>query len=86
MAGMTMWLGVSCASWMIHSPRSVSTTRSPAVLQVVVEKDLLGDHALALGQQSHVAFFEEVENEVTGFVSGGSFMDCRAGAEARSMN
>ena len=30
MAGMTMWLGVSCASWMIHSPRSVSTTCRPA--------------------------------------------------------
>ena len=29
-AGMTMWLGVSWASWMIHSPRSVSTTRIPA--------------------------------------------------------
>ena len=25
-----MWLGVSCASWMIHSPRSVSTTWQPA--------------------------------------------------------
>ena len=25
-----MWLGVSPASWMIHSPRSVSTTSQPA--------------------------------------------------------
>ena len=28
---MMMWLGVSPASWMTHSPRSVSTTSQPAV-------------------------------------------------------
>ena len=30
MAGAMMWDGVSLASWMIHSPRSVSTTVIPA--------------------------------------------------------
>jgi hypothetical protein len=30
MAGTTMCDGVSCASWMIHSPRSVSTGASPS--------------------------------------------------------
>ena len=28
-AGMMMWLGCSSASWMIHSPRSVSVTSQP---------------------------------------------------------
>ena len=32
-----MWLGVSSASWMIHSPRSVSTTSQPAGLERLVE-------------------------------------------------
>ncbi|KAF5048417.1 hypothetical protein DSECCO2_450300 [anaerobic digester metagenome] len=29
MAGMTMWVGPSWRSWMIHSPRSVSVTSRP---------------------------------------------------------
>ena len=33
---MMMWLGVSPASWMIHSPRSVSTTSHPAAARAAL--------------------------------------------------
>ena len=47
-AGAMMWLGVWPASWMIHSPRSVSTTSHAGGLEGVVEAGLLGGHRLAL--------------------------------------
>ena len=50
-AGATMWLGCWPASCRIHSPRSVSTTRSPASSMRLVELDLLGGHRLRLGHQ-----------------------------------
>jgi hypothetical protein len=50
-AGAMMWLGCSPRSWMMYSPRSVSTTSKPG-LQFGVQPDLLGDHALALGDRA----------------------------------
>jgi hypothetical protein len=41
--------GGSPRSWMMYSPRSVSTGSMPFGLERVVERDLLGDHRLALG-------------------------------------
>ena len=48
-AGAMICEGVSWRSWMIYSPRSVSTGAMPCRLERVVEADLLGDHRLALG-------------------------------------
>ena len=48
-AGAMMWLGGSWRSWMMYSPRSVSTGAMPWRLQMVVDPELLGDHRLALG-------------------------------------
>ena len=47
-AGAMMWLGVWPASWMIHSPRSVSTTVARRRLERLVEAGLLRRHRLAL--------------------------------------
>jgi hypothetical protein len=44
-----MWLGSSWRSWMMYSPRSVSTGSMPCAFQVLVDGDLLADHRLALG-------------------------------------
>ena len=48
-AGAMMWLGGSWRSWMMYSPRSVSTGVDAVRFQMIVERDLLGDHRLALG-------------------------------------
>ena len=48
-AGAMMWLGGSWRSWMMYSPRSVSTGVMPFASRIIVERDLLGDHRLALG-------------------------------------
>ena len=44
MAGAMMWLGVSWRSWMMYSPRSVSTGVDAVGLEMIVDGDLLADH------------------------------------------
>ncbi len=62
MAGMTMWDGVWPASWMIHSPRSVSATSMPPLPQVRVEVDLLRGHGLGLDDPGHAPGLGQVQD------------------------
>ncbi len=62
-AGAMMWLGCSPRSWMMYSPRSVSTGVTPLLLEEIVEADLLGDHRLALGDGLRVHPAADVEHE-----------------------
>ncbi len=60
-----MWLGGSWRSWMMYSPRSVSTGVTPCCFEIVVERDLLRDHRLALGDDFGV-------NRAANFQHGGA--------------
>jgi len=62
MAGMTMCDGVWWASWMIHSPRSVSSTSMPACSKGLVQVDLLGGHGLGLDHPLHALLLGEGED------------------------
>ena len=66
-----MWLGVSPASWMIHSPRSVSTTSAPAASSAGVEVDLLGGHRLGLGDPGGAVAPHHVDDVAAGVLRGG---------------
>ena len=65
-AGTTICDGVSPASWMIHSPRSVSIGSIPSCLESFVQVDLFGDHALGLDDIGSTAILYQVENNPTG--------------------
>ena len=61
-AGITMCEGRWPASWMIHSPRSVSLTSMPASVEGLVEVDLLGGHRLRLRDLLHALLAGEVDD------------------------
>ena len=59
-----MWLGTSPRSWMMYSPRSVSTGSMPFCREMLVQPDLLGDHRLALGGGLAPDAAADVEDDV----------------------
>ncbi len=74
MAGMTMWDGPSWRSWMIHSPRSVSTTSKPSAFQVVVEEGLLRGHGLGFDDLLDPVVPGDGGDDLVGLPGGGGQM------------
>ncbi len=55
--------GISWRSWMMYSPRSVSTGVMPFAFEMIVEADLLGHHGFALGHRAGAERAADVEND-----------------------
>ena len=77
-AGAMMWLGASLRSWMIYSPRSVSTGFQAVLFQVIVKLDLLGDHRLALGHDLRIDRAADFHNGFARFARGAAPVDLAA--------
>ena len=68
MAGTMMCEGVSPASWMMYSPRSVSTDLDAVLLEEVVQVHLLGDHRLALDHARGAVGSQDLEHDRVGLL------------------
>ena len=81
-AGMMMCEG---SSWRIctrYSPRSVSTGAMPLLLEEVVDRDLLADHRLALGDELRIRLAADVEHQRARFLGGHRVVHVAAGRGA----
>ena len=80
-AGAMMWLGSSWRSWMMYSPRSVSTGRDAVAFQVVVDAQLLADHRLALGDGARVRGAADRQHRGARLIGGGAPVHLAAGGQ-----
>ncbi len=62
-AGAMMWLGVSSRSWMMYSPRSVSTGSMPCCWRCALMPELLRDHRLALGHGAGAGVLADLQHD-----------------------
>ena len=69
-AGAMMWLGSSWRSWMMYSPRSVSTGVMPWRSRWSLMPELLADHRLALGDGARVRGTADRQHRVARLVGG----------------
>ena len=69
-AGAMMWLGISPRSWMMYSPRSVSTGGDAVLGQEVVDPAFLGDHRLALVDRLRARLAADVEHDALRVLGG----------------